>query len=228
MSVSSVNHDCINTRCHKSINTLHTICRNTHTGCHTQTSERILACVRFVFSLSNVLVCHKSDKFTIGIYHGKFFNFVLLEDLSRLFQIRRLICGDKVILCHHIINEFVEVTLKTQVTICDYSHKVFGIINHRNTTDMVFFHHLQSIGNSAAAFDSDRVVNHTVFSTFHGMNLASLLCDGHVFVNNTDTAFTCYRNSKLLLRNSVHSGRHDRNIKTDVSGKLCFERYLRW
>ena len=51
------------------------------------------------------------------------------------------------------------------------------------------------------------------------MDLTRLLRDGHILVDNTDSAFACDGNGQCCLGHCVHCGRDEGNIKRDVAGK---------
>ena len=226
MSVSSIYHDSVNTCCHESIYTLHTVGSNTHACCHTETSERIFACIRFVLSLSDVLVCDKSDKFAVGIHHRKFFNFVFLKNFRCLVEIGRGRSGYQMVAGHHFINFSIHIFFKSQITVGNDTNELFVFIHHRNTSDVILTHNMKSIEHLRTSLNGNRVVDHTIFCTLHRMHLAGLLLDGHVFVNDTDTALAGNGNSQRRLSDGVHCSRHEWYIKGDVTREFGVKIYV--
>ncbi len=91
---------------------------------------------------------------------------------------------------------------------------------------MIFLHHFQSIKHSGTALNGHRIVNHAVFGTLYGMNLSSLLVNAHILVDHADTTLTRYGYGKGSFCHGIHGGRHQRNIESDVSGKLGPEIYI--
>ena len=190
-----VDNYCINAGFNKCINTIHAITGNTYTGSNTKATKGIFTCVGFIFSFSNVFISNQANQVVFTIHNRKFFNLVLLKNFGCFFKISRLVGCHEIFRCHHIVDKTIEVVFKTQIAVCNNTHKFIVIINHRNTTDMILFHHSKCITYSASTFDCYRIVNHTVFGTFHCMHLTSLLCYRHIFVNNTDTSFASNSNS---------------------------------
>ena len=126
-------------------------------------------------------------------------------------------CHDEVLLRHDIIYQCIELSLETQVTISDDTHQSSFVIDHRNTSDMVFSHHGERIAHSASALDGHGVVDHAVFCTFHYRHLPCLFFDAHILVNHTYTTFARYGNCHRSLGNGVHCSSDERNVQYDVS-----------
>jgi hypothetical protein len=99
------------------------------------------------------------------------------------------VSGNQVLAGHYLINLLVHVTLETKVTVGHDTNEMILVIHHWNTTDMIVVHHIQRILHCTATTDGDRVINHTILSTLHDSHLTSLLLDGHVLVDDTNTTF---------------------------------------
>ena len=108
-------------------------------------------------------------------------------------------------------------TLETKVTVSDDTHKMVFLINHRNATDMIVMHHIQSILDSTPAANGNRIIDHTILSTFDDSYLTSLLLNRHILMDNTDTALTRDGNGHRRLGHRIHSGRDKRNVEFYVT-----------
>ena len=53
---------------------------------------------------------------------------------------------------------------------------------------MMLGHHSERFAYSSIRTDGHRIVNHSILGAFHTANLLHLLFDGHVFVNDSDSA----------------------------------------
>ena len=95
--------------------------------------------------------------------------------------------------------------------------KGVDIVHHWNTADVILLHDGKGILHSRATLDGDRVVNHTILSTFHDGHLTRLVFDGHVLVNHTDASLTGNGDGHRSLCDSVHSSCHERNLQLDVA-----------
>ena len=88
---------------------------------------------------------------------------------------------------------------------------------------MVFTHHCERLVNGRAAANSHGVVNHAVLGPLHGVYLAGLLCYRHVLVYNAQTAFAGYGYCQLRLSDGIHCRRHNRHIKSYITGKTALK-----
>ena len=70
MAVGGVDHYGVYTCFYKRVNTLDAVGSHTDSGCHTQTSETVLACHRFVLCLCYILVCNQTDEMAFAVNHG--------------------------------------------------------------------------------------------------------------------------------------------------------------
>ena len=94
--------------------------------------------------------------------------------------------------------------------------------------DGLVAHHIQCISHRTSAFNRHRIINHTVFSTFHDSHLTSLFLYGHILVNHTDTSFACNGNSHWSLGYSIHCSRDERHFQFNVTRKLCGQLHRTW
>ena len=174
MSVSRIDHDSIYSCIHQSLHTFHCIRSHSHTRSHTQTPFRIFASHWFIFRLGYILISYQTDQFIVFINHRELLYLMFLQDLCSRFQISRLISGNQIIFCHHLIDTLVHITFKTKVTIRYNSNKISIVIYYRNTANLIFSHQSKGITNSGAFFNSHRIVNHTIFGTFNRSDLLGL------------------------------------------------------
>ena len=84
---------------------------------------------------------------------------------------------------------------------------------------MMLGHHAQRIAHGSLGCDGHGIVNHTVFGTFDGTDLLTLLVDGHVLVDDADTAGTGHGDGQVGLRHGIHRRRHNRGVEGNISGK---------
>ena len=228
MSVSCIYHDSIGIGVNKSLHTVERISCNAYSGSNAQTSLGVLACHRLVLSLGDVLICDKSYQFVVVVNNGQLLYLVFLQNGSRSCKVCLDVSRYKILACHYLVDLTVESALESQVAVCNDTYQMVFVINDRNTTDMIFCHHGQSLSYGRTAADCNRVVNHTVLCTLNNGNLACLLLYRHVFVYNADTAFAGYGYSHGRLCHGVHCGRNKRNVQADVARELGFQLYRLW
>ena len=226
MSVSRIDDDSVDTCIYQCLHTVEGIYRHTHTGSHAQTTFLILACHRLILCLSDILVGDQSYQMVVLIHNRQFLDLILLQDLCGRIQIRLQMGSDKILLGHHLINLLVQATLETQVTVGDDSHQIVILVDNRDTTDVIFCHHVKCILHGPSTTDRHRVVYHTILSTLNDGHLAGLSLNGHVLVNHADTTLTSNGNSHSTLCNSIHCCCHKGNIQVDITGEPGFQLYL--
>ena len=211
MSVSRIDYDSICTGIHQCLHTIQRISSNADTCSYPQTTFGIFTSHRFIFCLCNIFICNKTDQFAIHSYNRQLFNLMFLKNLCSRFQIGRLIGSNQSFFrSHNKINMLCHVSFETQISVSNDTYQITFIIHYRNTTDFIFSHNSQSVTDSRTSLDSNRIVNHTIFSTLYNGNLSCLLLNRHIFVNHTDTTFTGNGNSHFRFGNRIHGSRHKR------------------
>ena len=193
---------------------------HTHTCCHTQTSLGVFAGMGLVLCLGDVLIGDESDEFIVAIDHGKFLNLVFEQDARCTLKVCLLMGDHEVFLRHHVINLLVQICLETKVTVGHNADKGVDIIYHRDTTNVILMHDVEGILHGRATLDGDRIVNHTVFGTFHDGNLTSLLLYRHILMNHADTTFTGNGDCHGCLCDSVHGCCHKWNLQFNITREL--------
>ena len=217
VSVSSINNDSINTSSNKCLCAFHCISSHTNTSSNTKTTLLVLTCHWLILGFGNIFISNQTNEMVLTVDYWQFLNLILLQNLRSCSKISLLMSCYKVLLGHHIVNEFIQMTLKTKVTVGNNTHKMILLIYYRNTTDMVVCQHLKCILHCTTLKDSNRIVNHTILSSLHNSHLACLVFDTHILMNHTDTTFTRNRNRHRTLCNGVHSCCNERHIKINVT-----------
>ena len=162
------------------------------------------------------------------IHNGQFFNLVFLKYLCSGDKVGLLMCCHEVILRHNVVNLLVEMALETQVAVGHDTHEMVIFVNHGNTANMIFGHHVESVLHCRTTANGDGIVDHTVLGTLHDSHLPSLLLDSHILMNNTNTALACNGNSHLRLGDSVHSRSDEGHVQRDVTREHGFQLYRSW
>ncbi|MPM27334.1 hypothetical protein SDC9_73844 [bioreactor metagenome] len=226
MSVSGVYNNGINTGINKSGSPFHRVESHSDPRSNPQPTLLILRCIRLVFGFGNIFVSDKPHQPIIGVDHRKFFNFVLLKNFGGSFQVGCLTGRNQVFPGHHFTNKLIHVAFKTQVTVGHYPNQRIVLNNDRDSTDLIFSHHFKCIGNCFLRMDTDGIQNHAVFRTFYRTHLFCLIVNGHVFMYDPHTPFTGNSYGHSRFRNGIHSCRHHRDVKRDISGKMGGEIYV--
>ena len=86
---------------------------------------------------------------------------------------------------------------------------------------MMLCHHTENLAYCSIRMDGYRIIDHSVLGSLDTTHLVHLLLDGHILVNDTDTAGTSHSDREFSLCYSVHCGRNDWSLESDVSCELA-------
>ena len=201
---------------------------DTYTGSYAQTTLTVLTSHGLILGLGDILIGNQTNQMVVFVHNRQLLNLVLLQNLCSSNQVGLLMGRYQVVFRHDLVNGTVETALKAQVTVGNDTYEVIAIIYHRDTTDMILRHDVECLSNCGAQRNRDRIIDHTVLSTFHDGDLTGLIVDRHILVNHTNTAFTGNGNSHLRLGNRIHSGRYERHVQFDVTREAGFQLYCFW
>ena len=225
MAVCRVYHDGVGAGLYQRLHALKRVVRHAHAGSHAQAAFCVLAGHRFVFGLGYVFVGDEPHELAVFVYDGQLFNFVFLQYLSGGGQVRLLGGRHQVLFRHDMVDRFAKVFLETQVAVRHDAHQVHVVVHNGDATDVIFLHQAQRIAHGRTALDGHGVVNHAVLGPLHDGHLACLLLDGHILMNDADTALTRDSNGHRRLGHRIHCRRNERNLKLNVAGKLGIQRH---
>ena len=225
MSVSGVDDDGIGSSLNECAHTVERIDCHTHAGSHAQTAFLVLAGHWLVLGFGDVLVGNESHEVVAGIHNGQFLNLVALQNVGSGSEIGLYVGCHEILACHHVVDEFVEMTLETEVAVGDDTHEVVLLIHYGDTSDVVFRHDVEGVFHCLSATYCHGVVNHSVLGTLHDGHLTGLVFNRHVLVNHADTAFARYGDSHCRLGDGVHGSRNERHVQGDVTRELGLQLY---
>ena len=147
------------------------------------------------------------------IHKRKFFYLILTKDGLSFIKSSSNQTSDKIILRHDIRDTLRHVFLKFKIAVRNDTDQMLFRIDNRHTGNPEFAHQGFRIRKGMLRSKRKRIVDNAVLGTFYKINLLRLLVDGHVFMNNANTAFSCNRNGHTVFRNCIHGSAHDGNIQ---------------
>ena len=216
--MSCIDNHSIDTGINKSLDTLHGITCDTHTGCNTQAALAVLASHWLVLCFCDILVCDETYQLAVIVNNRQLLDLVITQNLGSSLHIGLLVCNNQFLgRSHDLADRTLHVCLEAEVTVGNNTHKFLAVINNRDTTDMVFSHNVKNILYRRIGLDCNRIIDHTVLGTLYNGNLMCLLLNGHILVDYTDTTLTSNGNSHLRLGNSIHCRSHERYVQLDIS-----------
>ncbi len=180
--------------------------------------------------LFDVLDRNEADAVALIIDHDQLFDAVLMQ------QALRLVLGDvalhrhEVVLGHQLEDRLVEPGREADIAVGENAdelafagaavRRVDGAIDDGDARDALFRHQFQGFPQRLARGDRHRVQNDAAFIPFHLSDVARLLVDREVAVQDTDAAFLRHRDGEAGFGNRVHRRGQQRNIEPHGPRKL--------
>ena len=154
----------------------------------------------------------------LAVHDGQLLNLVAAEDLTGLLEGGALGSGDQVVLGHHVVNELRHVGLKLHITVGDDTNEL-AVVADGHTGDAVLRHQLVCLSQGVAWAEEEGVGDNAVLTALDHVHLLGLSADGHILVDDTQTAFPGQGDGHPGLGDRVHGGAHHRDIQGDLAGE---------
>ena len=191
--------------------------------CTAEKSALFISCrVRIFLCLFNILYRDESLEYAVLINKRELFDLMLHKYLLCACKVCADGCCNKVVLCHNVLYQHrIKVFYKSEVAVCKYAYELVLFVNDRNARYLVSAHKCVRLGNRFVRRERERVNDNAVFRPLYLVDLFCLSFNGHVLMNDADTALTSNSDSHSGLGNCVHSRCHYRCVEHDVLCKMC-------
>ena len=144
---------------------------------------------------------------------------VFVQQLAGFFFVGALLDGDQTLFGrHHIAYGGFQTVFKAHVTGSHDADQV-AILQDRNAGDVVLTGQFEQFTDGCIRLDRDGLFNHTGFEALDLADFVSLLLDGHVLVDDTDTAFLSHGDCQTGFSYGVHCSGNQRNIQFNATGQ---------
>ena len=186
---------------------------DTDPGRHPQPAELILAGVGVVVRLLDVLDGDQTLEIAFIVDHKELLDSVLVEEHLGLVEC----CTDRgshqIVLGHKICNGTLKLGAKPQVTVGQNALELALDIDNRQTRNAEACHHIQRLAHRLPRLHRHRIDNHSGLRSLDSIDFFGVPLDGHVFVNNAETAVLGHRNCHVGLGHGVHCRRNDGQVE---------------
>ncbi len=122
--------------------------------------------------------------------------------------------------CHHRGHRLIQISHKANITASDDPNQFVIFGHHRIPGKTVTGGQFFNLTEGRCWGNSLWLSNNATFMFFHAADFFSLALNGHIFVNETQTAFLCQRNGQTRFGNGIHGCGQHRNIQADSCGQL--------
>ena len=157
------------------------------------------------------------------IDNEEFFDAMFLENAFGFFQGGADGNGDEVGLGHHIADELGMIFFKAEIAIGEDAGEA-SAAGDGKAGDAVLGHDLEGLTEGDVWRDGDGIDDHAAFGAFDAINFFILPVDGHVAVNDADTALAGDSDGEAGLGDGIHGGGGERDIEDEGAGEVgaCF------
>ena len=187
-----------------------------------QPSQRILAGVRILDRLLDVLDGDQALQLEVLVDHEKLFDLRLVQNLARLVERGADRHGDQPLLRHHFGDRARSVGLESQVAIgqdADQPSLLAAAFGDRHARDAVPLHQLERFADQRGRRDRDRVDDHAALGSLHAIDFERLIFDRQVLVDDAHAALLRHGDGHLRLGDGVHRRAQERHVQFDVLGE---------
>jgi len=144
---------------------------------------------------------------------------VLVQQFAGFFLVGAFLDRDQTLFRrHHVTNGSFQTVFEAHVTGRHDADQV-AIVQYRNAGDVVLAGQFKQLTYRGISLDGDGLFNHTGFEALDLANFVSLLLDGHVLVDDADTAFLSHGDCQTGFSHGVHCGGNQRNIQFNATGQ---------
>ena len=215
--VGRVNIDHVHLRVQQCVDPLKNVVGYAYRGAAQEPAFGILGAVGILACLLNILDGNQAAQVEVLIHDRKFFNPVGGQDFLGLFQGCAFRGCYQVFAGHYLADGAVVIRFKPEVTVGQDAYE-FAVPGNRDSADPVAAHQFFSVGNQVFGAQEKGVGNDAVLTALHLIHLGSLFFNGHVFMNDSQSAFPGHGDGHPAVSHGIHGGAQYGNIQLDV---LC-------
>ena len=191
-----------------------------HRRADAQAFVRILGGVRIVVRLLDVLDGDQSAQLEGVVDHQHLLDAVLVQQADDFVLGRTFLHRDQLVLAgHDVLHRIVGLLLEAQVAAGDDADQPVAFFHHRHTGDVVRARDVHDLADRGMRAHGDRVADHAGLELLHQPHFRGLAFDGHVLVDDADTAALRHGDGEPRLGHGIHGRRHQWNVEVDRAGQ---------
>ena len=219
VSVRRVDGQHVHARPHELRRAFQIVARGSYGSGHAQTAFFILAGVGVFQFFLDVLDRDQALQVVLIVNHQQLLHAVHMQYLFGLFKRGADGNGNQVLLGHHVADGDVGTGFKAQIAIGKNAHKPMTL-RHRHAGDFVAPHHFKRVAYHLVRANGDRIHNHAALRAFHFVNLAGLIGDGQIAMDNADAALLRHGDGHARLGHSIHGRGKQRSVQRNIASQL--------
>ena len=197
---------------------IHHIAGDANGGGAEQATLTVLGGVGVLLGLLDVLDGDEAAQHVVLVHQRQFFDAVFGEDLARLFQRGAHRGGDEVFRGHDLGDLAGIVGLKAQIAVGEDADQL-AVFGDGHAGDAVARHQFLRVGDEMIRGEEERIGDDAVFRTLDLVHLRGLRLDGHVLVDDAQTAFAGDGDGQTRVGDGIHGGAHQGDVQGDALGE---------
>ena len=191
-------------------------------GADAQPAELVLARVRIVDQLLDVLDGDQALQPVVRIDDQQFFDLVPVKPLARLIERRADRHRDQVFLRHDLGDRPIDARFEAQVAVgqdADEPAFLVAVVGDRHAADAIALHQFERFVDLVGGRERDRIHDHPALRPLDAIDFRGLFLDAQVLVDDAHAALLGHRDGQAVLGHRVHRGAEDRHVQLDAAGE---------
>ncbi len=224
MAVRRIDDDDVDAGADQRFDALVGVAAGAHGSADAQAAELVLARVRMLDALEDVLHRDEAAKLHVAVDDEHALEAVAMHEALGDLDVRAFGHRHEAIaLGHDVRHRLVEVRLEAQVAVGHDADDAMPL-DDRKSRDAVPLRQCHHLAHRHRRRDGDGVLDHAALEALHLGDLGRLPRRRHVLVHYADAAFLRDRDGEPRLGDRVHGGRHERDVERDAAGEARLER----
>ena len=221
MPVRGVEDEDISSALQKLLGTIDGVAGHTDGGGNAQTAAIVLAGIGIFLHFVDVLHGDKAAQMFVLVDNQQLFDTVLVQ--MTLGFLKRNAHGhrDEILAGHDVAHaDGISILNKADIPVGDNALQG-TVVHNRKTGNPEIMHQGKGFTDRAFGANGHGVKNHAAFAFLDTLDLESLLGDGHILMDNTDTTHAGHGNGHGGLGHRIHSRREQRNAQLYLRSQPC-------
>jgi hypothetical protein len=223
VAVRGVDDEHVDVGVDQRLGALHGVAGDPDGGAAAQPAQRVLAGVRILDRLLDVLDRDQALQPEVLIDHQQLLDLGRVQDLARLIERGADRDREQPVLGHHLVDGAIDVGLEAQVAVgedADQAAFLAAVVGDRDAGDAIAAHQLQRLEDAGVGGERDRVDDHPALRALDAIDLGCLLLDREVLVDDAEPALLRHRDGHLGLGDGVHRRAQQRHVEADVTREV--------
>ena len=219
VAMGRVNAQHVHLGLYQGFHTQHAVRRNANGRAAQQAAVLVLGGIGIFAALFNILNGNQAAQLILVVHNGQLFNAVGGQQLLGLLQRGAHRRGNQVFAGHNLLDASRRIRFKPQIAVGQDAHQLFAQGNG-HAADAVFGHQLFRFANGVRGGKEERIGDNAVLAALDLVHLNGLFLNGHVFVDDSQTAFTGNGNGHARVGYRIHGGAKHGNIQRNARHQL--------